>query len=118
MGGVYRTHAREVLALVRIYNGFRDESGRPNPAFGARADDVAMVERVLRLGQDNGTLGTFNARVMAAVVKASVDDLLIQYADDPELDLEAYGAELVALFDRTTRPDQADARLQGDNTLG
>jgi TetR/AcrR family transcriptional regulator, fatty acid metabolism regulator protein len=103
--GYYRTHAREVLALVRIYNGFRDESGRPNPAFDARADDVAVVGRVLSLGQDKGSLGTFNAGVMAAVMKAAVDDLLTQFADDPELDLEAYAAELVALFERATRPD-------------
>jgi TetR/AcrR family transcriptional regulator, fatty acid metabolism regulator protein len=103
--GYYRTHAREVLALVRIYNGFRDESGRPNPAFDARADDVAVVGRVLSLGQDKGSLGAFNAGVMAAVMKAAVDDLLTQFADDPELDLEAYAAELVALFERATRPD-------------
>jgi TetR/AcrR family transcriptional regulator, fatty acid metabolism regulator protein len=103
--GYYRTHARQVLALVRIYNGFRDESGRPNPAFDARADDVAVVGRVLSLGQDKGSLGTFNAGVMAAVMKAAVDDLLTQFADDPELDLEAYAAELVALFERATRPD-------------
>jgi TetR/AcrR family transcriptional regulator, fatty acid metabolism regulator protein len=103
----YRTHAREVLALVRIHNGFRDESGRPNPAFDARAGDVAMVERVLRLGQDKGTLGAFDARIAAAVIKAAVDDLLTQYADDPDLDLEAYGTELVALFGRATRPGPA-----------
>jgi TetR/AcrR family transcriptional regulator, fatty acid metabolism regulator protein len=103
--GYYRAHARQVLALVRIYNGFRDESGRPNSAFGARADDVAVVGRVLGLGQDKGSLGTFNAGVMAAVMKAAVDDLLTQFADDPELDLEGYAAELVALFERATRPD-------------
>ena len=103
--GYYRSHAREVLALVRIYNGFRDESGRPNPAFGARAGDIAMVERVLRLGQDRGSLGSFDARVMATVIKAALDDLLTQYADDPGLDLEAYGAELAGLFERATRPD-------------
>ena len=103
--GYYRTHARQVLALVRIYNGFRDESGRPNPAFDARADDVAIVGRVLSLGQDKGRLGTFNAGVMTAVMKAAVDDLLTQFADDPELDLEAYAAELVILFERATRPD-------------
>jgi AcrR family transcriptional regulator len=103
--GYYRTHARQVLALVRIYNGFRDESGRPNPAFGVRAEDVAIVERVLRLGQDRGRLGIFDARVMAALMKAAVDDLLTQFADDPELDLEAYAVELVALFERATRPD-------------
>lgn len=103
--GYYRTHARQVLALVRIYNGFRDESGRPNPAFDVRADDVAIVERVLKLGQDSGRLGAFDARVMAALMKAAVDDLLTQFADDPELDLESYAAELVALLERATRPD-------------
>jgi TetR/AcrR family fatty acid metabolism transcriptional regulator len=103
--GYYRAHARQVLALVRIYNGFRDESGRPNPAFDVRADDVAIVEGVLRLGQDMGRLGTFNARVMAALMKAAVDDLLIQFADDPELDLEAFAADLATLFERAARPD-------------
>ena len=113
--GYYRAHTREVLALVRIYNGFRDEAGRPNPAFDARADDVAIVERVLRLGQDKGRLGTFNAGVMAGVMKAAVDDLLTQFADDPELDLEAYAAELAALFERATRPDP-DATPPGAST--
>ena len=42
---------------------------------------------------------------MASVMKAALDDLLTQYADDPELDLEGYGAQLVALFERATRPD-------------
>jgi hypothetical protein len=44
---------------------------------------------------------------MAAVMKAAVDDLLTQFADDPELDLEGYAAELVILFERATRPDPA-----------
>lgn len=107
--GYYRAHARDVLALVRIYNGFRDESGRPNPAFDVRTEDVAIVEQVLRLGQGMGRLGTFDAGVMAALMKAAVDDLLIQFADNPELDLESYAAELAALFERATRPD-SDAR--------
>jgi TetR/AcrR family transcriptional regulator, fatty acid metabolism regulator protein len=102
--GYYRTHGREVLALVRIYNGFRDESGRPSPAFDARAADVATVTQVLKRGQAKGGLGAFDAQVMAAVIKAALDDLLIQYADNPELDLEAYGAQLVTLFERATRP--------------
>src|SRR5580700_1535642 len=50
--GYYRSHARQVLALVRIFNVFRDDSGSPNPAFRTRADEVAALERVLRLGQD------------------------------------------------------------------
>ena len=43
---------------------------------------------------------------MASVMKAALDDLLTEYADDPELDLEGYGAQLVALFERATSPDQ------------
>jgi AcrR family transcriptional regulator len=101
----YRTHARDVIALVRIYNSFRDESGRPNPAFDVRAGEVTIVEQVLKRGQAKGLLGTFSARVMAASIKAVLDDVLIQFADDPDLDLEAYGTELVALFERATRPD-------------
>ena len=42
---------------------------------------------------------------MAVSIKAALDALLNQFAADPELDLEAYGAELVTLFARATRPD-------------
>jgi len=105
--GYYRTHAREVLALVRIYNGFRDESGPPNVAVNERADEVARVAQVLERGQARGGLGAFDTRVMASVMKAALDDLLIQFANDPGLDLEAYGAELVSTFERATRPGPA-----------
>ncbi len=102
--GYYRSHARQVLALVRIFNAFRDESGRPNPAFGARAGEVAALEQVLRTGQDMGRLGSFDPHVMASAIKAAVDDLLTQFVNDPDLDLEGYAAQLVALFERATRP--------------
>jgi len=100
----YRTHAREVLALVRIYNAFRDETGRPSPAFDVRAGEIVTIARILEAGQARGGLGDFDARTMAAVMKAALDDALTQYANHPDLDLEAYAAELVALFERATRP--------------
>ncbi len=101
-----RTHTRLVIALVRVYHSVRDESGEPAPALravlDARAEDIAILTRVLQLGQARGTLGTFSAPVMAATVKAVLDDLMLQFAADPGLDVEAYGAELVALFARAT----------------
>jgi TetR/AcrR family transcriptional regulator, fatty acid metabolism regulator protein len=104
--GYLRTHSRTVIALVRIYNNFRDESGEPDVTLrallDARAADVATLTQVLQLGQAGGTLGAFSAPVVAATVKAVMDDLMLQFAADPELDLEGYGAELVALFDRAT----------------
>jgi hypothetical protein len=67
------------------------------------------VAEILRQGQQAGYLGRFDPRIMAAVMKAALDDLLTQYAGNPGLDLDAYGAELVALFERATRPDHGPA---------
>jgi AcrR family transcriptional regulator len=108
--GYYRAHARDVLALVRIYNGFRDESGQPDPAFRSRDTEIARVADVLRHGQALGRLGPFDAGVLAAVLKAALDDLLAQFAEDPSLDLEAYGAEMTTLFERAARPQLTAAR--------
>ena len=78
--------------------------------FAAKADliqavisDVIRVAYVLRHGQEQGRLGSFDAQVMAAVIKAALDDLLLQFADDPGSGLEAYGAEMAAMFERATR---------------
>jgi TetR/AcrR family transcriptional regulator, fatty acid metabolism regulator protein len=106
--GYIQAHGRQVLALVRIYNAFRDETGRPNPAFDARAQEVAAVTYILRRGQEAGRLGRFDPAIMAAVMKAALDDVLTQYAEDPGLDLDAYGAELVAMFERATGASQVD----------
>jgi TetR/AcrR family transcriptional regulator, fatty acid metabolism regulator protein len=103
--GYYRSHARQVLALVRIFNGFRDESGRPNPAFGLRDGEVGAIEQVLRLGQDLGRLGSFDPHVLASVIKVAVDDLLNQFVTSPDLDLEGYAAQLTELFERAARPE-------------
>jgi TetR/AcrR family transcriptional regulator, fatty acid metabolism regulator protein len=104
--GFLRTHSRPVIALVRIYNSCRDESGEPSAALrgalDARAHDLSLLTQVLALGQAKGTLGAFSAPVMAATVKAVMDDLMLQVAADPELDPDAYAAALVTLFERAT----------------
>jgi hypothetical protein len=102
--GCYRALSHQLLALVGIYNNFRDESGLPSPEFDARARDIEIVTHVLEHGQADGGLGSFDPRVIATVMKAALDDLLTQYAANPDMDLEAYGAHLVALFERATQP--------------
>jgi AcrR family transcriptional regulator len=101
----YRTHTRYMLAIGEIWINFRDQRGQRH--FGSQAveGELNVAQRVLEYGQQQGVLGKFDARVMAVTIKAALDALLNQVAADPELDLEAYGAELVTLFGRATRPD-------------
>jgi TetR/AcrR family fatty acid metabolism transcriptional regulator len=102
----YRTQTRYMLAIREIWGNFRDDSGHQH--FGAQAvsGELGVVQHVLEYGQERGIRGRFDARVMAMSIKAALDALLNQFAADPELDLEAYGAELVKLFERATRPDR------------
>lgn len=101
----YRTDTRYILAIGEIWSNFRDEGGEQHFGPQAVAGELGVVQRVLEYGQGEGILGKFDARVMAVSIKAALDALLGEFARDPDLDLEAYGAELVTLFERATRPD-------------
>ena len=102
----YREHTRYMLAIREIWSNFRREDGELQ--FGGQAVDgeLGIVRQVLEMGQTDGSLGKFSAEVMAVSMKAALDALLARLADDPGLDLESYGAELVSLFERATRPDR------------
>jgi len=103
----YRTRTRYVLAIREIWGNFRDDSGHQHFGPQAVAGELGVVQQVLEYGQANDDLGKFDARVMAVTIKASLDALLNQFATDPQLDLEAYGAELVTLFERATARSEA-----------
>lgn len=102
----YRSQTRYMLAIGEIWGNFRDERGQQHFGAQAVAGELGVVQRVLEYGQDAGILGRFDARVMAVSIKAALDALLSQFAADPDLDLEAYGAELVTLFERATERRQ------------
>lgn len=108
----YRTHTQYMLAIGEIWGNFRDETGRRRFGEQAIAGELADVQRALELGQADGSRGQFSAQVMAVTMKAALDALLAQLASDPELDLKAYGDELVELFERATRANPDGARRQ------
>jgi TetR/AcrR family transcriptional regulator, fatty acid metabolism regulator protein len=107
--GYIQTHGRDVLALVRIFDAYPHESGRLSSTYDARTEEITLVAGILRLGQESGRLRDFDTDLMARVMKAALDELLRHYADNPELDLAACGAELIAMFEAATRPDRAPA---------
>ena len=101
----YRMHTRQMLAIGEIWSNFRDENGHRRFGDQAIAGELSTVQRALELGQADGSRGQFSARVMAVTMKAALDALLGELAANPELDLEAYRDELVALFERATRTE-------------
>jgi TetR/AcrR family transcriptional regulator, fatty acid metabolism regulator protein len=101
----YAAETRYMLAIREIWGNFRDERGQQHFGPQAVAGELGVVQRVLEYGQAQGILGKFDARVMAVSIKAALDALLNQFATNPELDLDAYGAELVRLFERASGPD-------------
>jgi AcrR family transcriptional regulator len=98
-------HARRahLLALVDIVGNHRTADGRLR--FGLSADEsvLALLTEILRTGQRDGQFRDFDPRLVAVTVSQAIIGVLSSWVANPTVDLTAYAAELVALFDRATR---------------
>jgi TetR/AcrR family fatty acid metabolism transcriptional regulator len=99
----FRTYRREMMAIAEVWTSFRDADGRPHLDARTLGQERTLVESALAAGQAEGALGDFSPRVVAVTLKGALDGLLAQLALDPDLDLDAYRDELIALFSRATR---------------
>ncbi len=92
-------------AIMNIIRAGRDERGEP------RIDPAVMTDRengfhqILQWGQRDGDFRAFSVPIMATSIIEALDAIPVQVAANPALDLKAYAAELVELFDRATRAD-------------
>jgi len=101
----FRTQTRNMLAVREIWGNFRDVSGKLQFGPDAAKGELDRVAEILAKGQASGELRAFDPKIMAASMKGALDQLLNRLAREPELDLDVYGSELVALFARATRTD-------------
>jgi TetR/AcrR family transcriptional regulator, fatty acid metabolism regulator protein len=97
-------HRPQMLALASVINGA-----------GPRPDGSSMYEPVservvvelaglLKAGQDAGAFGSFSPMVVARTVRGAIDALEPVLRHHPEVDLDVYAAELMALFDKVVAP--------------
>jgi AcrR family transcriptional regulator len=98
------THRREILAFTEIVNGMPPGSDDPPPYMEGHQNAVEELRRLLAAGQAAGEFGPFSALVTAVSLRASVDAVSGLLRADPAMDVEAYGAELVGLYERAVRP--------------
>lgn len=92
------THRPSMMALLSIFL-----SG----GLAIDGEDVATqlvhIEAILRDGQDAREFRDFDTRVMASVIQRAIEGVPLALAGDPDLDLDAYAAELVTTFDLATQ---------------
>jgi hypothetical protein len=88
---------------MEIALNFRTADGKLR--YGGATEEwiLAPLEALLRQGQEEGDFRPFDARVMAVTIRRAIDALPSLFTSIPDLDVEAYGQELVTLFDRATR---------------
>jgi TetR/AcrR family fatty acid metabolism transcriptional regulator len=108
--GFIAAHPREVGAVVEIIRNHRDEEGRL--VFGTAWDEAMREEltRIFLAGQKSGEFRRFDPRVMAIAVRRVIDGFTFQIMAHPEMDAEAFTAEVVALFDHATRAAEIEPR--------
>jgi len=98
-------HRMRMVALMEIARNVRTPDGKLR--YGGATEEwiLAPLEALLRQGQDEGDFRLFDLRVMAVTIRRAIDALPFLFTTTPDLDVEAYGRELVTLFDRATRKE-------------
>jgi AcrR family transcriptional regulator len=92
-----------LLAVVDIVGNHRLADGTLR--FGHSADEsvLTLLTGILRDGQRAGEFRTHDPRLVAVTVSQAIIGVLGAWVAEPRIDLAAYAAELVTLFDRATR---------------
>ncbi|HEX4221403.1 MAG TPA: TetR family transcriptional regulator [Pseudonocardiaceae bacterium] len=98
-----KAHPRHLMAMVEIMNNARDESGSPVIDLGGYVGLVQRVAEAFATAQAQGAIREFDPLVMAQTLRSAIDGMVGQYLANPNLDLDAYGAELVTLFELATQ---------------
>ncbi|WP_152360439.1 TetR/AcrR family transcriptional regulator [Microlunatus speluncae] len=102
--GYIAAHPEQINAVVEIIRGHRSADG--SPVFGSdweERETFGLLEQIFRAGQEAGQFREFSPRVMAIAVRRVIDGFSFQVLAHPQLDVAAFTAEVVELFDRATR---------------
>jgi AcrR family transcriptional regulator len=93
-----RTHSRELRAVDQIVHNLRDPDGAPRLDLRAYEDTYVAQGRLLRRGQEEGSLREFDTRVMAVTYQGAVDTMIAYLDAHPEVDATAYADALTELL--------------------
>lgn len=96
-----RRHPQELRALLEIVR--HDGAGTEPGVYAAQSGQaVRDVQKVLAWGHATGEFRDFDTQAMAISLRAAIDAVPPLIGVVPDLDLEAYAAELAEIFERAT----------------
>jgi AcrR family transcriptional regulator len=98
-------HPAHIRAVIDIAGNARAADGTPLVAPPTGAGAVALLVQHFKAGQAAGEFRAFDPAVMAVSLRAAIDAAAGRLAEQPDLDLKAYAAELVSLFAHATRKE-------------
>jgi AcrR family transcriptional regulator len=98
-----KAHPKHLVAMVEILNNAKDEKGAHVVDVSAFAGLVGQVAHAFADAQAQGLVRAFDPLVMAQTLRSAIDGMVGHYLANPNLDLDAYGAELVTIFDLAVR---------------
>jgi AcrR family transcriptional regulator len=94
----YSSHRSRLLAVGSIVINHRGPDGELRWPPSAEESVVRVLTDLLRAGQASGELPAFDPLPVAVTVSYAITGALERWALDPQLDLAAYTAALVAMF--------------------
>lgn len=92
------THAAELTALNQIIHNLRGPDGAPRLTLQAYEDTYLAQEALFRRGQAEGSLRSFDTRVMAVTYQGAVDAMLAYLDSRPEVDPAVYAESLAEIL--------------------
>ncbi|HEY3506103.1 MAG TPA: TetR/AcrR family transcriptional regulator [Actinocatenispora sp.] len=93
-----QTHAPQFRALVAITHNLREPDGSTRLTLADYEDTYQAEESLLRRGQREGTLRSFDVRVMAVTYQGAIDAMLAYLDEHPEIDPREYADRLADLL--------------------
>lgn len=99
----YAEYRQHVIAVRDVWANFRDADGTPHFGMATHEPEFARISEIFRGGQESGEFRRFDPRIMAITLRNALDGLATLISTDPDLDVDTYTRELVAIFEGATR---------------
>jgi AcrR family transcriptional regulator len=96
--GQVLTRRNELIALNRIVHNLHGLDGADRVTADFYEETYLGQEQLFRRGQAEGSLGDFDARVMAVTYQGSIDVMLDYLGAHPDVDPRAYAATLAEIL--------------------